>query len=979
MAKGIGYLGDAQDIFYSAALAGAPDLPDDVVAWALEVSGRRPQSERITERVAEARTTERAARAERLKTDEKYRASEAERMKRLRNLPHSIPMSRALPAWPLGPQHEVDRHARQVFIETNAHVSLMKVRPKESAEILLGMLIEDNPEEEFGSGRIDIDLGLAYEHQSYPTVFFKSPYFAFLTTAPAEALGALIQLVNFCTERWIASVGRDRRINIPGVSLTLTDGSTKLFQGNRRVFGWAHFRSSKDGQLYSALNALERWLTFELEQGRGIATHVERILREGTSVAFLGVLVDVAKFRPALLGAELAPLLGPETLHWWDRDRQQERMNSFGWPSSGGLVDELAKEWNERAYRQQTFTEMLAHEVPRDAAIATLVKDAVSEWQAPEGDPQESLHFRVLCAELDAGNYSPAIDASTGEATFQMHYPEELQRAVLDYNHAVAGETQPLLLPYRCKQIIEQGGRLPDDQAALLYETWQSAGANADLSPEDKSKVAVAASAALLVCAPDWLAAKCDERTAAETTIRQLCSDEAVASSADEMRSARVHSMREDLTLGAHAVARQWIADPVSGTWDKEVLIILTSGDVRAVGVMVWLAHAHREKLGAGWWRLLELGLLWSALSMLGPDHGDPPELSARWERWLQRLRSFKLAGASSAEATIDVLAVAKAFARLKRDQWRRAYERESDTYFRRDPSDRHMPGLDTHFLEGLFGWLLDTRQAVSGPALEEQHRLIKQLWDYETAYLDDHRNDKGECQLPYQFGYDVSAKMAQLALILPAADAPKIWEAALRLGPDAHAVADHFAQAFWLQVSHGVENPTFERVWRGLVAFALDQPWYKGRGWYYGERTLRRLLGFGHRDSGLAAKGISASLSKMHDLFERWAKEHLRAEEENVGGLAHFLTTAGGASLRIEGMGWIATAISASPEGGRWYRENTNESLVGLLDTALANDAKVLTTNEEAREALMVIAADLTKRNVTAAFSLQERIRQLR
>ncbi|PMY89175.1 hypothetical protein C1X67_30455, partial [Pseudomonas sp. FW305-62] len=57
----------------------------------------------------------------------------------------------------------------------------MRVDADVAAEVLLAALIEGDPEESYSSsGRFDDGLGLRSDMQSYPTAYWKSPFFSFL-------------------------------------------------------------------------------------------------------------------------------------------------------------------------------------------------------------------------------------------------------------------------------------------------------------------------------------------------------------------------------------------------------------------------------------------------------------------------------------------------------------------------------------------------------------------------------------------------------------------------------------------------------------------------------------------------------------------------------------------------------------------------------------------------------------------------------
>ena len=178
-----------------------------------------------------------------------------------------------------------------------------------------------SPEEKYNSRtRIEDDLGIEYEHESYPTAYWKSPFFAFLQINPEAALGGLHQLVKFCTERWAHEV-TCRGGTPPKFSFTLADGTVRDFTGGFRVFSWSQENSTRNGQLHSALAALEKWLCTLIDRGVDVTPYLDHLLRTSHSLAVVGVLINVGKYKPDLFKGPLRPLLGEDVLYFWDRQR----------------------------------------------------------------------------------------------------------------------------------------------------------------------------------------------------------------------------------------------------------------------------------------------------------------------------------------------------------------------------------------------------------------------------------------------------------------------------------------------------------------------------------------------------------------------------------------------------------------------------------------------------------------------------------
>ncbi len=201
--KGVMYVGD-DNIIFQAAFAGAQDIPDEVAALALEMARRRPMRADLVDKLKAYRERRAAEHRSRLESDADYR----ERHERKRSVPF-IPSGRRLPPWPMGPQGRVDKRFVEAVLRSAAFQRLMRARPAAASEVLLAVLIEGSPEDSYSSrGRYREELGLAYDHEGYPTAYWKSPFFSFLHIDPSTALDALLKLMSFCMDRWEHEVGR---------------------------------------------------------------------------------------------------------------------------------------------------------------------------------------------------------------------------------------------------------------------------------------------------------------------------------------------------------------------------------------------------------------------------------------------------------------------------------------------------------------------------------------------------------------------------------------------------------------------------------------------------------------------------------------------------------------------------------------------------------------------------------------------------
>jgi len=194
-----------------------------------------------------------------------------------------------------------------------------------------------------------------------------------------------------------------------------------------------------------------------------------------------------------------------------------------------------------------------------------------------------------------------------------------------------------------------------------------------------------------------------------------------------------------------------------------------------------------------------------------------------------------------------------------------------------------------------------------------------------------------------------------------------------LKLGAAGHHSVEHFISCWFLEAAR-LDAADFDARWWPMIEYALNAPeWGQGQPWYYGQRLLRQILGFGsetflHRNSA-----FQDIVREMAHHYEHWAREHLSREEDNVTCLCYFLASSTGRSLRIKGLGWLQQAVTAEP----WYRPAMGNALVEFLNVTLTQDAQELRSDAAARDAFLALVALLVSKQMPAALTLQERARR--
>jgi hypothetical protein len=981
LAKGIISLVEGDSRIYQAVFSAAPDLPADVCDWALEMAQRRPYRADIIEQVRAHRRELERERRERLATDAEYRKSQ-ERVERMST--SSFPVTR-LPPWPLGARAPVEGRFREAVLRSPGFYSLMRTNAAVAGEVLLACIIEDEPKEEYRS-RIDLEheLGIEFDSEGYPTAPWKSPFYAFLQIDPDAALKDLHRLVNFATERWVQAVREDSGSDPVPLSLLLDDGTVRTYAGNYWVFGWSHEDSNFAGQLHCALAALEQWLCNLIDGRIDVAPLVDGLLRATNSVAVLGVLVNAGKCCEDLFKGPLRSLLGVRQIYAWDswrRERDEYASAAMlSWAGRGEVVFEIAKNWVFAPYRKKQLREIVPKMVVDDRAMGDFVVAAASQWTSPETE-KEALEFRILVAQLDYRNYSSEVDTATGKQVPAFVYPHDLAEAIAVFQQDRSLSLEPLKFPQTCRNfLLGETRMLHQREAEWVASLMAAADGDGKIELEEDMIRAprVAAAALLLLRAPDWLA----ENTAVQQRAQSII-DAAIADISNETPSPHFQMAPSHLEFAAYFAAERWIAES-SKLNDENLLRLLTSGDNRAVQVLVWAAYGSRAVLEQRWWRLLYLALLWSGLSMLRPaGYRDDDSDRLRWQRWCRWLRTRSLSAENMTIAAINPLDIAERVEPLEFKQRQRRYAKVG-MRFTKEQGGRLSGGLDTHFLQNAFAWLFRSQvdrviPTLPKDELETRQQLVRAFWAHQVWWLIGSRKDDNDDYQPmYEFGYAILEELARLIVDSPPVVAPSLWRPVFALGPKGHYAIGHFLRCWFFQITETTLVAEFAQRWRPMIEFMLsDEEWAEGGPWFYGEQLERQVLGFGASDYLVRIPDHVTLIGMIRDLLEVWAKKRLTGDEDNLAGFCEFIAAKIGAPLRIDALQWIADAMRAHPKVGKWFRDRTSNAFMEFLDVVVSEHAAALSKDDKSRRALLDLAAHAVSRQLTAALALQERIRR--
>jgi hypothetical protein len=513
----------------------------------------------------------------------------------------------------------------------------------------------------------------------------------------------------------------------------------------------------------------------------------------------------------------------------------------------------------------------------------------------------------------------------------------------------------------------------PTEKAVAVYEALIAVDdGQSDLEVDMKERARAAGAATLLVKAPVWL----KQNPAAEQHACAILGASMAGISESVEPQKRHFSLKQSsLEYVAHYVVLDWIATASPAT-DEAVMRVLTSGDDRAVQVVVHHAYQNRAILGPRWWRLLQMGLWWAGLSILTPRYGDDELAQPRWRRWVAWLRKRRLSGVSAGPGDIDPLNIAQRVERFERSRWEQRYAKEGWGQKIR-PGQRCTGGLDTHFLQGMFNWLLDENRAPSNAAeRSEWTSLVRRFWAHEawcrTGSADE--DNKDYKPLSQMLGYKVVSAVARLTLTAAESEAAELWQSVLALGPRGFYALGSFLSDWFALITESTDVAAFAVRWRAMVEYMLTQSdWTMG----HGDQLQRQALGFGADSFIVRAPGHATLIGSMRDLYKAWAERELAGDEDNLAGLCGFLCTEAGRALRLDGLTWISEALKREASAGRWYRDRTRNAFVEFLDVLVTEHSDEIGKDVKSRQALIELVAHAVVRQIPAALTLQERVRK--
>ena len=785
------------------------------------------------------------------------------------------------------------------------------------------------------------------------------PFFGLLQIAPGDGVRVIVAIAEHATTRWAEGGGVHRESDA-------LDGRTfEIFRhdewvrlvGDSDVMHWHRGHSTTPAILASALMALERWLYDRIAEGASVDDVLMQMLAS-SSLALIGVAVDVACFRPELLLGPLAPLISSAGVLL--ADRMYKRHDHPDLALAGAPEPAAAARlaiWNALPHRAVVLNDLLMSTVLNHVGLGDELSRARARWA--QTDP---VGWRYILAQTDRANYQ--VEQTTMGPTWRVVLPEELRDEVQRDQPGFDQTIFWMSFPERMRGLLDATHTAVVEDPQALWDEGQTGLAGeppADLAQMGirvREDAACALAAMLIVRHEGWLAEHANKAQWCRTQLLRALADpprdftagpddpavnrwDLFCAEAVPMLLAASPQDRELRTATARLIATPRL-QRVSATFRRfsdlptlrEDLGRLEHLSLHVARTLAWQAEcAHRRDL--------------ARQGSPGPGVEDLPDLAAMFDREAERFVRGELApiaplvSAFLADSPRDFMRV------RVRDRNRLSLAMDPDYLI---AANHHRLSPDT------------ATEPERTRRMEFVVDLAELLAESLGADEPERRNrprDRWQRQLLRALGVASAS--------LPADEAARVWTPLLALGDLRGAGFETYLRALWLELLS--TDPT--RDGAGALLARLFA-------------TLESLHWAPHARSEivLAAAGVDRYqlpswhtrhrplLTALKAKWERWVAPHAHSSYV-AAELARFAARRAADRVRPVLLSWLATV---APNPGTW-REQLDASLGELLAWLHATSGLLRDLSPEGEDARRILAA-LTARGDRLAIALSDQLR---
>jgi hypothetical protein len=745
--------------------------------------------------------------------------------------------------------------------------------------------------------------------------------------------------------------------------------------------------------------ALERWFYEQMDAGQDVEASAQRIVAEGESVAFAGVLFDVGKRIPSLFAGALRPLFSSWVLWYWDFQVSNLRANRQAgflgsWWRQPQQVIELAREWYAMPHRRNI---LLAPNgaIPRTMLskpeFHPLFNDIRRRWKVALDAGEDAEHLGPLIERINPQNYT---FSPQGESV-DFQWPEAMAREHEEHLRQIALDQTLTQFPFGCRKALAAGKPLPESQLLPLFQWLQNLETNPPELPAQGGEpiqrlenVMLGGIAVLVVLHFDWLQQDTSRITWCRSRLEAVNANPPPPSQFDS--EVAVGDERWD-DFAAECGIRLLVADKSDALARKLVAQGVMGYHYGTSGLTMARAFAVRAEIGDDFPRLITLCVHWAALrvlSWISRDLGG--EDNTAWEANKDSLLEAFLSGELSDDVpdlkrlNAETLAKYNSLYEKRHPEFRaRAKSKGRDSSggsFGREREKLYPErlGFDERALTNALAWL-DLSPAQSADERARCLALIHALLHVSLGTvpaLDDPRNQEIE-GLPSDFDGWVFEIVARAVFRLTPDETPEgLWQVILDLGAGAHDWVERF---FWAWFTTGLRTARshmeFVHIWRRMIVYALASPGWKRDGYnsYRLDSMVIELLGTDGRWGTLAADSKFAPvLGTMVDVFGQAADQWFRMPRV-MRNFLYFVVQPAAVQLLRPALLWVSKAVASySPYD---WRDDIEGNLIEYLNACWLREHSAILDNPDLKDAFFALLASVVARGSHAAIALRDRI----
>ncbi|MEO1188069.1 MAG: hypothetical protein AAFW60_03275, partial [Pseudomonadota bacterium] len=896
--------------YYEAALLAAPDLPDAVGQFALEMSYRRPLDAGLHKRLAAHEEKQLLKRLERAKKAPKKKRTPVP------IVPLSFRGERLAP-WPSGPADRIREEFREAAWTGNGLSGLISARPAIAAELILALCIEEPGYEDERDSPLG-KPGLAYSRNTMPDSYFNGPFLTFLRSDSTAAIELILELVNFVTDRWVdQGLNRYPEATAPHISLPI-DGEEVRWYGDWQVYGWYRGNSGSGCPVSCALMALEQWFYEQLAANEDPSIAIEAILSGSRSAAFAGVLCAIGKKQLVLFLGPLRPLFGDAKLIEADRVLvQNNNMTGYGsllWAQHGEIVLEALRAWHAMEHRLLDLRDIAQRLLMSSSDMQAFFSERIAIW-GKEGDVHE-----YLCAQLDIRNYTKTA-TDDGDELWEFSYPEALQAKAVEGQRESQFALWLMNMPVQCQQLFEGDQGFATDQlepiAKALQDLPESTPEPDPFVEQKKPDAILAGFGVFMRHHREWLQANPEFDTWGRAYIADFLNNPSTNGDLDS--PVAINPAGWEAWVGRLAVLLL-SEDPENERWRKAVAELVMARHYMTTGIVVQTAFTQREVLGDDFARLLNLAKLWSAVELLQKRETDTPSPRRRD----QLVRAFTAATLPTNPLSLQRIAAGgQRFQIRQRIREYRPFGGEDTGAATERIRQGRVSGLNWMIVLQSLSWM----PTVMVDGDDDVRTLIEHEFSDVANYClsiaptdsDDNSDDRVASELVSWW----LQRIATLSMELAPEDAQKWWQPVVDLGIAAHYWVDSFVSGFFICGVTEAESPEqFQQRWQPLIEYALNSPLWKKQGYrdYRRSRTMCDVMGLRSGASYVGDAAYTGVIASLRDHYEKWSALWLH-DKESANALAAFLTRPSAKPLVPDAIIWLSAAVAEYDEYD--WREN--------------------------------------------------------